>query len=199
MLDQLYEAPLGWPAAERTPRMENALRKITALAMTDAPVTSPPPLSGIEAKFLIGANFRLILRDAIYSSQLRHNQGIIQQPLRTMRREPVYREILQYSFEEYIQKFVIPAYRERGLDLAQGDIFEKGADLRAHEATLKGDPRLHVLVNQNDFLLDPADLAWLRDAFGPEQLTVFPHGGHLGNLGAPEVQGVLLKALSGLK
>jgi len=35
--------------------------------------------------------------------------------------------------------------------------------------------------------------------FEQERLTLFDKGGHLGNLGSPEVQKAILKALDGLK
>ena len=63
------------------------------------------PFSGIESKFLIGMTFRFILRDVIYSSQQRDNQGVLQHPIRKWRRDPVYQEILQYSYQDYFQKF----------------------------------------------------------------------------------------------
>jgi len=43
-------------------------------------------------------------------------------------------------------------------------------------------------------LLADEDLAWLRSTFVPEQLTVFPQSGHLGNLFHPAVQKSILGA-----
>jgi hypothetical protein len=56
-----------------------------------------------------------------------------------------------------------------------------------------------VIVNQNDFLLADEDLAWLHATFSAERLTMFPQGGHLGNLYNPAVQKSILGALKGLK
>ena len=61
-------------------------------------------------------------------------------------------------------------------------------------AESEGDIR--VIVNQNDFLLEDEDLAWLHATFGAEQLTVFDKGGHLGNLSNPTVQKSILAALT---
>ena len=71
--------------------------------------------------------------------------------------------------------------------------------MRTYEAALRSNTQIRVIVNQNDFLLTANDLAWLRNTFSPEQLTIFPQGGHLGNLSHPTVQNSIVEALSGLK
>ena len=114
-LDEFYRAPLGWPAAERTDDLENTFLKVAALSKLTLTPRSSLPFSAVESKFLIGLTFRLILRDMIYSSQRRNNQGVLQHPIRNFRRDPVYQEILQYSYQDYFDKFVIPYYQGRGL------------------------------------------------------------------------------------
>ena len=157
------------------------------------------PFNAIESKFLIGLTFRLILRDIIYSSQRRNNQGVLQHPIRNFRREPVYQEILQYSYQDYFEKFVIPYYQARGMASPTAETLEKAGDLRTYDAGLRANPNIRVIVNQNDFLLTDEDLAWLHATFTPEQLTVFPQGGHLGNLSNPTVQKAILAALTPMR
>jgi hypothetical protein len=83
-LDEFYRAPMAWPEAQRTDDIENTFLKVAALSgSTLAPRTSLP-FSSIESKFLIGLTFRFTLRDIIYSSQRRHNQGVLQHPLRNI-------------------------------------------------------------------------------------------------------------------
>ena len=79
------------------------------------------------------------------------------------------------------------------------ETLEKDGDLRTYDAGLRACPDIRVIVNQNDFLLTDEDLAWLHATFGPEQLTVFPQGGHLGNLSNPKVQKSILAALTPMK
>jgi len=197
-LDEFYSAPLAWPAAERTDDIENTFLKVAALSkLTLTPQTSLP-FNAIESKLLIGLMFRFTLRDIIFSSQRRHNQGILRHPIWNFRREPVYREILQYSYADYFDKFAVPYYQARGMASPE-ETLEKADDLRTYDAGLRANPGIRVIVNQNDFLLADEDLAWLRAAFSPKQLTVFPRGGHLGNLYNPAVQKTILGALAGLK
>ena len=77
--------------------------------------------------------------------------------------------------------------------------WKKASDLRTYDAGLRANPDIRIIVNQNDFLLADEDLAWLQATFGPEQLTVFKRGGHLGNLFNPTVQKAILAALTPMR
>jgi ABC-type transporter lipoprotein component MlaA/pimeloyl-ACP methyl ester carboxylesterase len=197
-LDEFYRAPLGWPAGERTDDIENTFLKVADMSKTALTPRTSLPFSAIESKFLIGLTFRFILRDIIFSSQRRNNQGVLQHPIRNFRREPVYSEILQYSYQDYFEKFAVPFYRTRGV-ASPAETLEKAGDLRTYDAGLRANPDIRIIVNQNDFLLADEDLEWLRATFAPEQLTVFKQGGHLGNLFNPAVQKTIMGDLAGLK
>ena len=111
----------------------------------------------------------------------------------------MYQEILQYSYQDYFEKFAIPYYQARGMASPAAEALEKAGDLRTYDAGLRANPNIRVIVNQNDFLLADEDLAWLHATFAPEQLTVFAQGGHLGNLSNPAVQKTILGALTAMK
>ncbi len=198
-LDEFYQAPLEWPANERTDDIENTFLKVAALSKSTLTPQTSLPFDAVESKFLIGLNFRLILRDVIFSSQRRVNQGVLQHSIWNFRREPVYQEILRYSYQDYFEKFAIPYYQAHGIASPTAEALKKADDLRTYEADLRRNPNIRVIVNQNDFLLPATDLAWLRDTFTAEQLTVFPEGGHLGNLFNPSVQKSILGALTNMK
>jgi pimeloyl-ACP methyl ester carboxylesterase len=198
-LDEFYQAPLKWPATNRTDNIENTFLKVAALSQTTLTPQTSLPFDAIESKFLIGLTFRLSLRDMIYSSQHRNNQGILHHSLYNIRRNPVYQEILQYSYQDYFAKFATPYYQARGLASPVGETLETAGDLRTYGAGLRANPDVRVIVNENDFLLTAEDLAWLHTTFTPDQLTVFKQGGHLGNLSNPSVQKTILAALAGLQ
>jgi ABC-type transporter lipoprotein component MlaA len=198
-LDEFYRAPLEWPAKERTDNIENTFLKVAALSKSTLTPQTSLPFDAVESKFLIGLNFRLILRDVIFSSQRRVNQGVLQHAIWNYRREPAYQEILRYSYQDYFEKFAIPYYQKRGIASPTAETIEKADDLRTYGAALRANPNIRIIVNQNDFLLADEDLAWLRATFAPEQLTVFPQGGHLGNLFNPAVQKSILGALTNMK
>ena len=198
-LDNFFQAPLAWPAAERTDNLENTFLKFAALSQGALKPEGSLPFDAIESRFLIGAAYRFILRDVIFSSQKRTNQGILEHPIKKLRREPVYREILQYSYNDYWQKFVVPYYQSRGVDLTVQETVNRAGDLRTYAAALKDNENIRLIENRNDVLLANEDLEWLEATFGPERLTIFDKGGHLGNLSDPAVQKAILRALEGMK
>ena len=53
--------------------------------------------------------------------------------------------------------------------------------LYALQDYLKASPKIAVMHNADDVILGPGDLGFLRKTFG-DRLTVYPHGGHCGNL-----------------
>jgi hypothetical protein len=198
-LDEFYRAPLDWPGQERTDNLENTFLKVAALSQRKLTPETSLPFSAIESKFLVGLAFRLTLRDIIFSSQQRHNQRVLQHPIRKLRRAPVYQEILQYSFQDYLDQFVVPYYQTRGTDLSAPEVLARASDLRTYRTGLQANPNIRLIVNRDDFLLPTEDLAWLKTTFAEEQLTVFEQGGHLGNLSHPAVQKAILEALKGLR
>jgi ABC-type transporter lipoprotein component MlaA/pimeloyl-ACP methyl ester carboxylesterase len=197
-LDEFYQAPMKWPETNRTDNIENTFLKVAALSQNTLTPNTTLPFNAIESKFLIGLTFRLILRDVIYSSQERDNQDVLHHTFQNWRRNPMYQEILQYSYQDYFDKFVIPYYQAQGM-ASPAETLEKAGDLRTYDTGLRACPDIRVICNENDFLLADEDLAWLHAMFGPEDLTVFPQGGHLGNLTNPTVQKTILDGLAGLK
>ncbi len=198
-LDEFYRAPLGWPAAERSGDLENTFLKVAALSQSTLTPQTSLPFDAIESKFLIGLDFRLVLRDIIYSSQRRNSQGVLQHSIHNFRREPAYQEIMQYSYQDYFDRFAVPYYQAQGIGSPTAGALEKAGDLRTYQAGLTVNPDVRVIVNRNDFLLADADFAWLRATFAPEQLKVFEKGGHLGNLSNPTVQKAILAALTPMR
>jgi ABC-type transporter lipoprotein component MlaA/pimeloyl-ACP methyl ester carboxylesterase len=197
-LDQFYQGPMAWPAAERTADIENTFLKVVALSEQPPKPGSVLPFNAIESRFLIGLGLRLTLRDIIFSIQLHHNQGVLKTPLKKSRRRAAYDEIQQYSFWDYINKFAIPYDKTRGIDMTDPDVVKKATNLRPYTAELQANPNIRVIANRNDILLEPGDLEWIESTFAPARVRLFDHGGHLGNLSAPAVQRAILGALDGL-
>lgn len=196
VVDALQDAPMEWPAEKRQALINNTLHKATLSGALNAKPNTPLPFDDIESKYLIGLTFRITLRDIIFSSQRRNNMGVLRTPLDPWRREPAYQEIMDFSYRDYLFKFAAPYYQKQGLGLKA---LLSEANLRKHEGILRGQSKVRILVNRNDFLLPPEDLAWLRGTFPPSRLTVFPNGGHLGNLKDPMVEKAVIDALGGLQ
>ncbi len=157
-LDEFYQAPLAWPEAKRTSDIGNTFLKVAALSKHKLTPQTPLPFSAVESKFLVGMTFRIMLRDIIFSSQRRNNQGALRRLIRNFRRAPLYQEILQYSYQDYFKKLVIPYYQARGAASPAEEAMEKADDLRTYDAGLRTNPKVRLIVNQNDFLLTDEDL-----------------------------------------
>jgi hypothetical protein len=197
-VDQFYQAALAWPADERTANIENTLLKVVAVSKEPPQQRANLPFNAIESRFLVGLAFRLTLRDVIFSSQLRHNQGVLRQPLKKSKRRAAYNEIMQYSLWDYIQKFATPYDKARGIDLGNQETVEKGTDLRTYTAAFQGNQNIRVVANRNDLFLAKEDVEWIESTFGSAHVALFDHGGHLGNLAEPAVRQAILDALKGL-
>jgi ABC-type transporter lipoprotein component MlaA/pimeloyl-ACP methyl ester carboxylesterase len=197
-LDNFFQAPMAWPAAERAADIHNTLLKFAAVAGEPGMARTNLPFNTIESQFLVGLSFRLSLRDIIFSSQLRHNEGILQMPVENSRRRAAYEAILGYSIRDYIEKFATPYAKSLGLDLTDPEVSKRGTDLEVYADGLKANPDIRLILNRNDLLLDEDDLTWIEKTFKPSQVAEFPNGGHVGNLAQPEVQQAIIQALDGL-
>jgi len=196
LIDQFHAAPLSWPEDERRQRINNTVHKVGGLDRMDLAEISDPPFSAVESKYLIGLTFRLILRDMLYNSQSRENLGVLKTPISRWNRRDVYREIFDITFEDYADRFVFPYYATRGISKSE---IRRHGNLRNFTGALRQQSKAHVITNENDFLMVSGDMRWLRQTFGTSRLSAFPNGGHLGNLGSPEVQSALINHLSDLK
>ena len=76
-LDDMFNAPLNWPADERAERMKLAIYKALYFAQNGLDVSGNIPLTADESKFLIGMVFRFTLMSAIVDSQRRDNLGVL--------------------------------------------------------------------------------------------------------------------------
>ena len=211
-LDNFYQAALNWPAEQRTARIDQAFRKVGHLVSLagvnssgGANTADPPPpalpFDRTESGFLIGYAYRTILRDIIYSSQRRHNLGVLQEPVRKFRRADVYAEIDAYSFADYLEHFVAQYY-------ATGEAGTKANAAReiAHAANLKNSTsalrsvgsQTRVIFSSDDFLLRDDDTAWLRSLAPAGNVTVFDTGGHMGHLASDAGKEAVRRSLGGL-
>lgn len=196
MLDDFFDASLAWPTEQRQAKINNTLHKAAALSTLTKQERANPPIDGIESRYLIGLAFRIVLRDTIFSSQYRHNLGVIQTPLNKWRRDAAYDEILNYSYADYFNLFVLPHYAAQGVTF---DDFARETNLVTYGKQLGSNPDVRVMTNRDDFLLRTEDISWLRSTFGSSRMTLFPNGGHIGNISTPPVEKEILKSFEGLK
>ena len=146
-----------------------------------------PPFNADESQLLVGFAFRVVLRDALYSIHRRTPSDLVSAPTSTWRREKSYGELMNFSFDDYINRWLAPEESEKGVSVQR--LFD-ATTLRGMERSLRANDRVRVIGNRNDFLISPQDARWMGSTFG-NRAHWLPSGGHLGNLGAPRFLEVL--------
>jgi dienelactone hydrolase len=179
-LDDYYEVPATWAAADRARRIDNTFHKVAAMIQGQAPAGAPP-FDGDESKLLVGFSFRVVLRDTLYNIHERAPSQLVSTPASHWRREALYGELMGFSFDDYFNQWLAPEERKNGVS-ANGLL--KNITLRSMQGSLRANDRVRVVCNRNDFLLTDGDMRWIDSTFG-KRVTWLPNGGHLGNLGDP--------------
>ena len=185
-LDEYYAVPASWPETERAQRYDNTLHKAAAL-IDQRPPEGVSPFNADESKLLVGLAFRVVLRNTLYSIHQRTPSDLVSSPTSAWRRENSYRELMNFSFDDYLNQWLAPEELQKGV--GEKRLFH-ATTLRSLERALSANRRVQVMGNRNDFLVSPQDMQWMDATFG-DRATWMPSGGHLGNLGDPQFFKVL--------
>ncbi|MDB6145111.1 MAG: putative lipoprotein [Pseudomonas sp.] len=141
-------------------------------------------LTNEQMAMLIGTSFRFSSADIAFTSDLINRRGLITPPKFPITEgtnlTPFLKRALQCDFNCYLTNQVIPMWRARtdGGSLLQ---LVDQVSLYALKDYLHNSPKIAVMHNADDVILGPGDLGFLRKTFG-DRLTVYPYGGHCGNL-----------------
>ncbi|MGL4319059.1 MAG: serine/threonine protein kinase [Pseudomonas sp.] len=141
-------------------------------------------LSNEQMAMLVGSSFRFSSADIAFTSDLINRRGLItptQYPITEgTSLTPFFKRALRCDFECYMNEQLIPYWRSK-FNGGSFDQLVHQVSLYALEDYLKDSSKIAVMHNADDLILGPGDLGFLRRTFG-ERLTVYPHGGHCGNL-----------------
>lgn len=198
-LDAFYNAPLVYPPEVRDERVVGVLQKAVRLALQgNVEDEDALSFSRVEADFLIGLNFRVALHDVIWSSQSRHNMGILKTPLRTLQRAASTEEILDFSYVEYFYAFVFPYFQNRDSEITSPEKMFELMDLRFIADSLPGSGKVRIYSNWDDFVVTPEQIRWLMEVFGEANVICQPEGGHMGALFDPATREQMMDSLEDL-
>jgi hypothetical protein len=190
--DGYFEAPARWPDAERNARIMELGMKALLLAQNGPPAEGKLPLDRTESEFLIGLSGRTTIVNALAAIERRGGGSLQASQADREQQGVLFAEINQGSLRNYGDQLAVPYFVEaKRLDRAA---LVHNAGLRSLEDRLRGDPRVRVLTNADDFILGAENLEWLESVLG-DRLRVFPEGGHLGNLFVPAVQQQIVEHL----
>lgn len=137
-----------------------------------------------ELQFLIAEYLQTLLPELVYVTQALHDQQVLAAPKNQVRKR--LQEAKGMTFTEYSDKIAVPLWRLRaGQPDADADTFNSQGSLAPILERLLGNPRVHIMHNADDFLADRSSIEQLKEAMG-SQVTLYPYGGHLGNLWYPQ-------------
>ncbi|MCU1739535.1 MULTISPECIES: serine/threonine protein kinase [Pseudomonas] len=141
-------------------------------------------LTNEQMAMLIGTTFRFSAADIAFTSDLINRRGLITPPKYPISEgtslTPMFKRALQCDFDCYLTEQVIPMWRARSDGGSLLQLIDQ-VSLYALKDYLHDSPKIAVMHNADDVILGPGDLGFLRSTFG-DRLTVYPHGGHCGNL-----------------
>jgi hypothetical protein len=147
----------------------------------------------------IALTFRLNLMNMFYEGDLYAGTGVILDPRHLPApgdsTDQIGRELRTRTFAEYFDQVFVPYYVAHRPGETRDSLIAENR-LEIIESSLKTNPDYYALTNADDLILDADELAWLRATLG-DRIMVYPHGGHLGNLGERQQAADLLKMLAG--
>jgi hypothetical protein len=135
-----------------------------------------------KIRYLIGWVLRQPVGSSLYVSALVHPTiGILQAPITWGYRSARMEEARSYDLMDYLQRVLVPhLQRTRGSTHSFDQLVQKSS-LKGIASALRKNPKVYLMHNADDFLVSEEDLKFAEQLFG-NRATIYPRGGHLGNL-----------------
>ena len=133
-----------------------------------------------ELQFLIAENLQTLLPELAYVTQVIHDQKVRMTAKDQVRKR--LQEAKGLTFLDYNEKIALPLWRLQAAE-PQADLesFIERGSLAAILDRLRGNSKVHIMHNADDFFADKESIEELKEALG-DQVRLYPYGGHLGNL-----------------
>jgi hypothetical protein len=133
---------------------------------------------------MIGTVFRLASSNMIFAADVMANYGLIVPKNRELTSADSLTDYMKVttrvSFIDYFNEFLFPYFQAKNPGLTK-DALIASTSLRSIESYLRNTPKIFLMDNEDDLILTPQDMAFLKNVFGP-RAKIYPYGGHLGNM-----------------
>jgi hypothetical protein len=133
---------------------------------------------------MIGTVFRLASSTMIFTADVMANYGLIVPKNRVLGSADsltdYFKVTNRISFVDYFNEFLYPYSQSRNPALTKEALIE-GTSLRSIEPYLRNTPKIFLMDNEDDLILTPEDLSFLKNVFGV-RAKIYSRGGHLGNM-----------------
>jgi len=138
-----------------------------------------------ELEILIGISFRFSSADLAFTSDaLNHTGWII--PADEFYNPTSsdlnywYKRSLRWEFLSYFDRMIVPWWQQQHPGDTRDDIIRK-VSLTGIEDYLRNTPSVGVMTNDDDIILGPGDIDYLKTVMG-DRAKIYPYGGHCGNM-----------------
>ena len=133
---------------------------------------------------MIGTVFRLASSNMIFAADVMANYGLIVPKNRVLGSADSLTDYMKVttrvSFIDYFNEFLYPYSQSRNPGLTKEALIAS-TSLRSIESYLRNSPKIVLMDNEDDLILTPEDLSFLKDVFGT-RAKIYSRGGHLGNM-----------------
>lgn len=137
-----------------------------------------------ELAALVGVSFRISSGSLVFTSDVVTDFGYVKPKGLELDR---YADVTQYrrvvgrlGFTDYYHNFFYPFYKADYPDMTR-DEFISAISLNEIADYLRHSPKITVMHNQDDIILEPGQIEFFNEVFG-DRATIYPHGGHCGNI-----------------
>ena len=137
---------------------------------------------------MIGFAFRISSNNMVFTSDVMTNAGlIVPKNLVLGSADSLYdyfRATSTITFVDYFDELLFPYYKAKYPELTQERAIEI-VSLHNIQAYLEKSPKIGLMGNEDDLILTPQDLNFLKYVFG-SRAKLYPYGGHCGNMSYTE-------------
>lgn len=146
------------------------------------------PTSDEPLKALIGTSFRISSENMVFTSDVMTKAGYVVPKNLVLRRHDNVRDYAKVlghlTFLDYFRGILLPHFQALNPQITEPDLIRQ-LSLRSIEDYLRSSPKFGLIHNEDDIILLPGEIDYLRGVFG-DRARIFPHGGHCGNMAYPE-------------
>jgi hypothetical protein len=133
-----------------------------------------------ELQYLIAESLQSQLYELIYVTQVIQDRNVLPASKDDMRKR--LQEAKSFTLVDYYWKIAVPLWRKQlGDSQADPESLLQRSSLAPIMDRLRNNPKVHILHNVDDFFAERKSIEALKEALG-DQVTLYPYGGHLGNI-----------------
>lgn len=146
------------------------------------------PQSDDPLEALIGMSFRISSENMVFASDVMTKAGyVVSKDVELGRHDhitPYLKVLSRLTFLDYFKGIFMPHFQAIDPSVTEAAMIGK-MDLHSIEDYLRSSTKIGLIHNEDDIIMLPGEVDYLRDVFG-NRATIYPRGGHCGNMAYPE-------------